>query len=54
MDDEVFTELVQVLSFSMEAAAIVSGHPLPMALVLYADQEAQVRGFESWAEAATG
>jgi hypothetical protein len=51
MDDEVFNELVQVLSFSEEAAAIVSGYPLPMALTLFADREAQVRGYGSWPEA---
>jgi hypothetical protein len=52
MDDEVFNELVQVLSFSAEAAALMGGAPIPPALADYANGEAQVRGYDSWLEAA--
>lgn len=52
MSDDTFTELVQVLAFSTEAAAVLGAEPIPPHIALYADQEAQVRGYATWQEAA--
>lgn len=51
MDDELFRELVAVLSFSEEAAAIMGGSPLPAPIHRAMIEEARVRGFEDWTEA---
>lgn len=52
MNDEVFNELVEVLAFSTEAAALIGGAAIPPNLAIFADEEARVRGYESWVEAA--
>ena len=51
VNDELFRELVAVLSFSHEAATIMCGTPLPSGVVAAMNEEARARGFEDWEDA---